>query len=355
MEIARIGAVLSVLCLAGVAAAQPCPCDCNADASVRVNELATGVRILLGNGDWVECPAADLDGDLQVGINELVSGVDAALEGCPREGREALAAARARWAAAGLHSYRSLYRIGCLCPGPSEVLLEVEDGAVAALRDPTTGEPVDPLFENNFMTVAQLFDLIERALPQAAVLDVTYDETLGYPVSLFIDRARAVVDDEFSVSISQLEPTAAPCTTSNECDEIGAICVEPGGSVPCGACFTDLPECAGDDACTDPAEICAPAGIESCACDPSVLICKPGCSSDRDCPAATSCDGSRCIPHRCNDDDACPDTFRCEPVDGSRTGVCARRVCTNSDGCRAGFCVNGGCYASRGSCRLLPP
>ena len=59
-----------------------CPGDCNGDGTVGVNELITAVNISLGNLPLERCLNADLDRNLRIAINELISAVRSALDGC---------------------------------------------------------------------------------------------------------------------------------------------------------------------------------------------------------------------------------------------------------------------------------
>ncbi len=59
-----------------------CPGDCNGDGSVGVNELITGVNIVLGRTPVANCPAMDVNGNGAVAVNELVAAVGSALNGC---------------------------------------------------------------------------------------------------------------------------------------------------------------------------------------------------------------------------------------------------------------------------------
>jgi hypothetical protein len=61
----------------------PCTCDCDDSGEVRVSELTRCVRIALGTSPLSVCPAGDRNDDGEVGIGELVVGVNNALIGCP--------------------------------------------------------------------------------------------------------------------------------------------------------------------------------------------------------------------------------------------------------------------------------
>ena len=62
--------------------AVPCPGDCDGDGQVDVSELLTGVSVLLGRAPLGACPAADVDRGASVTVDELQSAVRNALDGC---------------------------------------------------------------------------------------------------------------------------------------------------------------------------------------------------------------------------------------------------------------------------------
>ncbi len=87
------GAALVLLALGGgapagaVSADRPlpvsgCSADCNRDGTVAIDELLRAVRIGLGTEPVARCAAADRDGSRDVGIDELLTAVAGALEGC---------------------------------------------------------------------------------------------------------------------------------------------------------------------------------------------------------------------------------------------------------------------------------
>ena len=59
-----------------------CPGDCDGSGTVGINELIVGVNIALNTLPVRACTPFDIDGDTAVEINELIAGVNAALNGC---------------------------------------------------------------------------------------------------------------------------------------------------------------------------------------------------------------------------------------------------------------------------------
>jgi hypothetical protein len=60
----------------------PCPGDCDADHQVTVDELLTGVNLVLGGASIEACPAFAAGGD-QLTVVELIVAINVALNGCP--------------------------------------------------------------------------------------------------------------------------------------------------------------------------------------------------------------------------------------------------------------------------------
>jgi hypothetical protein len=62
----------------------PCHGDCNGDGQVMIDELMTGVAIALDTEPLAVCRPADSDASGAVRINEITAAVEAALSSCPR-------------------------------------------------------------------------------------------------------------------------------------------------------------------------------------------------------------------------------------------------------------------------------
>src|SRR5262245_43278030 len=73
----------SMLFLVPVYGAPLCVGDCDGDGAVTVNELITGVGIVLGTMPLGECPALDPGGDAGVDVSRLVIAVNNTLGSCP--------------------------------------------------------------------------------------------------------------------------------------------------------------------------------------------------------------------------------------------------------------------------------
>lgn len=118
--------------------------------------------------------------------------------------RDALADARARWAAAEVASYRFDYLALCYC-GLVPVRITVSEGAV------TTVEVLEPERVPGWngpegVTVEMLFDRIEEGLALDPVeASVTYHPVLGYPTAASFDPEENVADEEWGFTVTAFE------------------------------------------------------------------------------------------------------------------------------------------------------
>jgi FG-GAP repeat len=76
------GAAVVVVCSDGELDVSVCAGDCNRDGGVSVNELITGVGLLLSGGGAASCPAMDSNGDDRIMVSDLVAAVTSVLAGC---------------------------------------------------------------------------------------------------------------------------------------------------------------------------------------------------------------------------------------------------------------------------------
>jgi hypothetical protein len=116
---------------------------------------------------------------------------------------------RAMWETAGITDYRIRFQrlcLNCTVDFLVPVHITVRDGVIETVTDVDTGQPVDPEIMGAFRTIDELFDTIQFAIDQdAAQIDVTYDEVLGYPRDANIDLSRSLINDDDQFEIRDFE------------------------------------------------------------------------------------------------------------------------------------------------------
>ena len=140
-------------------------------------------------------------------LGTLLVAADAVSSAEPDE----LAANRARWEAAGMRSYEYGYRKFCEChrEAPPETVVRVTEGEIDRVHHLHAGSAREvPAREGSlelYWTIDDLFALIASATERDAVVQASYDETLGYPMAVFIDYDAALIGDELDVRLTRLQ------------------------------------------------------------------------------------------------------------------------------------------------------
>ena len=116
-----------------------------------------------------------------------------------------LAEARVRWSQRGPSSYVMTVVRGCECTplmtGP--VVITVQNDVVVSRIYKNSGAAVTADYFQLFPAVDGLFEAIDTLHGEEPHdIHVDYDQSLGYPVSISVDRNKDYVDDEFTVRIS---------------------------------------------------------------------------------------------------------------------------------------------------------
>jgi len=124
-----------------------------------------------------------------------------------RSGQELeLARNRQRWASAGLHDYEFDFQRLCFCaPDATEpVHIVVRRDAIVSVVRSRDGQPASTTF-TVWPRVDELFVDVQQRLDQHVErLDVRYDPTFGYPLSVVVDIAVMSADDEYSLTAGNL-------------------------------------------------------------------------------------------------------------------------------------------------------
>ncbi len=111
------------------------------------------------------------------------------------------AAAFDQWQSAGPTDYRFSVDVQCFCPGAELVAVTVREGEVTGV------DPEPPEFWSvAVVPIPDLFRLVGELRGTADIVDVTYDEDLGYPTVISVDRITQAIDDEVRYVVTDFSP-----------------------------------------------------------------------------------------------------------------------------------------------------
>ena len=117
-----------------------------------------------------------------------------------------------KWQASNIKHYRYSLAVMCFCPGTDKMPLsiEVRDGEIVSMNyadgTPVTAQDVQSEFFSGFATIDRLFSELKADLGGAAdEVAVKYHPTYGFPTEISIDRIKAAVDDELSLTVTEFE------------------------------------------------------------------------------------------------------------------------------------------------------
>ena len=139
-------------------------------------------------------------------LAHAILGLVLVITGCssPTGPRHELSEAQGRWVASGVDSYVFEYDQACFCAFLGPARITVEAGVVVGVETLPGGPVPTPPLEA-FPTITDLFEWLNQAADEDPVMfDVTYDRSLGYPVSASVDVSLEIVDEEFSFQVSNL-------------------------------------------------------------------------------------------------------------------------------------------------------
>jgi hypothetical protein len=113
---------------------------------------------------------------------------------------------RALWDAAAVHDYSMTFQrlcFNCDIEFLIPVRITVRGDTIHEVTDLDTGAPVEQPAEGAFLTIDEVFDVIQNAIDQdAAEIDVRYNSTFGYPTDVIIDFSRSMFNDDTQFQIS---------------------------------------------------------------------------------------------------------------------------------------------------------
>ena len=128
----------------------------------------------------------------------------------PDDPGDDLFANRRQWQSQRIDDYQIQFRMICFCvpDATAPVILQVRDGAIVSVTRVSDGAAVPPSkWEGIYYTVDQMFALIAEAQAKGAdEVRVSYDSTLRYPATVYIDQSFRLADEERHFEMSGLTP-----------------------------------------------------------------------------------------------------------------------------------------------------
>jgi hypothetical protein len=153
--------------------------------------------------------------DLKWAVPVAVTGRDVRIL-CPSrdELTATIAAQRAKWTAAEVHDYEFTLRWGVFNLTAGDYRVSVVDGhpgTLTRLDEPVVVEPDAPPLELSEIptTIEEIFDRLESRLNADRIV-ACYDSQLGYPVDVLVDQDLNGIDDELTMTVSELTIAGSP-------------------------------------------------------------------------------------------------------------------------------------------------
>lgn len=106
---------------------------------------------------------------------------------------ERLDTGKALWQTSGISTYQYRYQKVCECHRnkPSDTIVTIDMRTIVGVRydrdDYFKEIPVPPERHKWFRTIDELFELVDKAYQLQALVRVSYEPQLGYPMYIYID------------------------------------------------------------------------------------------------------------------------------------------------------------------------
>ncbi len=141
-------------------------------------------------------------------VTPTANAPDVPTANAPDSAQTALLQAQERWEHSSIADYSYTGAWTCFCPEEyrADTQVTVDGGKVTTVSSAAPNVGTIPAPER-FVPIEGLFALIQNAITQnAARIEVSYDETYGYPAELFIDYDERMADEEDRFTISSFAP-----------------------------------------------------------------------------------------------------------------------------------------------------
>jgi hypothetical protein len=115
--------------------------------------------------------------------------------------------AQQRWADEGPASYTFVFGRSCFCGWETTrpARITVVNRVVVSRHYVDTGDPVPQQWERYYPAMEGVFQIVHDAINRDAdEVNARYDSRLGYPIDVEIDYVHNAIDDELSLSVTEV-------------------------------------------------------------------------------------------------------------------------------------------------------
>ena len=181
--------------------------DGNISKSLVVSQEETKRMVRLMPGEFAICK--EMERDMKKILFILVAILMTGCASLVGQASSEVERAQEKWQDANISHYSYELTISCFCVFSPDMplVIEVQNGEAVSMTY-KSGKEIDAanmeLFQR-YDTIDKVFAELEKAQNEAERVEVTYDETYGFPTQITIDHAEMAADDELYLSISNFE------------------------------------------------------------------------------------------------------------------------------------------------------
>jgi hypothetical protein len=140
--------------------------------------------------------------------------------GCASEpAQDQHSAALTTWQSLELDSYSFTWKRDCECTDSGrKIRIEVDDGQISSAVYLDNVTPVGDDLRAHLMTIDGIFvELANAVAGNAELIDVTYEPTIGFPTSVYVDYSSGIADEELALTISDVRRHTAASADGISC------------------------------------------------------------------------------------------------------------------------------------------
>jgi predicted secreted protein len=135
---------------------------------------------------------------------------------------------RLKWQEQGITDYSFTLKVQYFAPNIFPVVVTVKDGKAVYYVSEQPNHGITGMMISELDTIEKIFKVIQEEYSKKPdTINVTYDETLGFPVQFFVDSERMIMDEQWGFTITEFISEFKPLTAHKPTIVPGATTVIP--------------------------------------------------------------------------------------------------------------------------------